>query len=89
MVSKFAFAALVLVMALGGQLAHAVPLRRVLIVDWTNGMRGGAPGGMQPSDTKLTHAGAGQKGSIYTGAEQGKFIYAVPTLVRPPRLPPS
>lgn len=53
MVSKFAFTALVLIMAVGGELGHAVPLRRGLSVGWMNGMKGGAPGGMQPSDTKL------------------------------------
>jgi hypothetical protein len=57
MVSKL-FTALVLLMAVGGELGHAVPLRRGLI-GWMNGMKGGAPGGMQPSDTKLL-AGVGK-----------------------------
>ncbi|CAL5094769.1 unnamed protein product [Urochloa decumbens] len=53
MVSKFALAALVLLVVVGGELGHAVPLRRGLGLGWMNGMRGGSPGGMQPSETKL------------------------------------
>lgn len=59
MASRVAFAALVLLVAVGGELGHAVPLRRGLSLGWANGMRGGAPGGMHPSRTTL-HAGAGK-----------------------------
>ncbi|KAF8690773.1 hypothetical protein HU200_041159 [Digitaria exilis] len=52
MVSKLAFAALVLLVVVSGELGHAVPLRRSLGLGWMNGLKGGSPGGMQPSDTK-------------------------------------
>ena len=53
MASKLAFAALVLLVVAGGEIGHAAPLRRSLGLGWMNGMRGGSPGGMQPSETKL------------------------------------
>lgn len=56
MASKFAFAALLLLVVVGGELGHAVPLRRGLGLGWMNGVNGGSPGGMQPSETKLQAA---------------------------------
>nr|CAB3456403.1 unnamed protein product [Digitaria exilis] len=88
MVSKLAFAALVLLVVVSGELRHAVPLRRGLGLGWMNGLKGGSPGGMQPSDTKL-QASAGKKGNIYTNADQAQFVSPVPAFIRPPRIPPS
>ncbi|TVU07875.1 hypothetical protein EJB05_41250 [Eragrostis curvula] len=94
MATKQAVAALfLLLLVVGGELGHAdaVPLRRALSIGWMNGVRGGSPGGMQPSDTaKLSGtATVGEESNHYTSAEEAKFIHTVPSLVRPPRLPPS
>ncbi|CAM0145635.1 unnamed protein product [Urochloa decumbens] len=88
MVSKFAFAALVLLVVVSGELGHAVPLRRGLGLGWMNGMRGGSPGGRQPSETKL-QATVGKRGKIYKSEEEARFGSPVPAIVRPPRIPPS
>ncbi|KAL6608039.1 hypothetical protein ACP70R_041102 [Stipagrostis hirtigluma subsp. patula] len=89
MASRLALAAVVmLVVLLGAEVGHAVPLKRTLNIGWMNGMNGGSPGGMQPSDTML-HATVGEKGNLYMNAEEAKFIHTVPAFVRPPRLPPS
>ncbi|CAN6360235.1 unnamed protein product [Urochloa humidicola] len=88
MVSKFAFAALVLLVVVGCELGHAVPLRCGLGLGWMNGMRGGSPGGMQPSETKL-HATVGKRGRICETEEEARFVSRVPAFVRPPRIPPS
>ncbi|WVZ70063.1 hypothetical protein U9M48_018763 [Paspalum notatum var. saurae] len=89
MVSKFTLIALVLFTAVGGELGHAVPLRHGLRVVSMKSIRGGAPCGMQPSDTKIFHAGVGEEGGIYRSAEEAKFVSPVPGFLRPPYIPPS
>ncbi|GJM98171.1 hypothetical protein PR202_ga15156 [Eleusine coracana subsp. coracana] len=89
-----AVVALLLLVVVGGGLRHhahaAVPLRRALSVGWMNGMRGGSPGGMQPSETtSKVLATVGDEGNHHISAEDAKFIHTVPALVMPPRLPPS
>ncbi|CAM0145633.1 unnamed protein product [Urochloa decumbens] len=84
MVSKLAIALLVLRVVVGGH-GDAMPLRRIQIsksLGWMNGMKGGSPGGMHPSDTAL-HA----KVEV-NSADEEKSVFTVPAFVRPPRLPP-
>lgn len=60
MASKTALMALVLLVLVAGDLAHgqAVPLRRHTRrrLGWMQGMKGGPPSGMQPSDTAASAA---------------------------------
>ncbi|KAG2598047.1 hypothetical protein PVAP13_5KG279100 [Panicum virgatum] len=82
MASKLAIAALVLLMVVGVEHGKAMPVRRGLSLGWMNGMKGGSPGGMQPSDIAM-HAKVEVK-----NADEAKSVFTVPAFVRPPRLPP-
>ncbi|KAE8790755.1 hypothetical protein D1007_34964 [Hordeum vulgare] len=100
MASKTALMALVLLVLVAGDLAHgqAVPLRRHTRrrLDWMQGMKGGPPSGMQPSDTAASAARRrtiswvqqGEESRPDASREEGKFVAPVPGFKIPP-LPPN
>uniref|UniRef100_A0A0E0C2Z0 Uncharacterized protein n=1 Tax=Oryza meridionalis TaxID=40149 RepID=A0A0E0C2Z0_9ORYZ len=75
MASKVAFAALVLLVLLAGEVASAqgVQIGRGLSLGWNNETTGGSP--------------TGEEGNRSVAGEEA--IFTVPAFVRPPRLPPS
>ncbi|EMS66437.1 hypothetical protein TRIUR3_28627 [Triticum urartu] len=100
MASKTALMAVLFLVLVAGDLAHghAVPplgrARRSL--GWMQGMKGGPPSGMQPSETAASAARRraiswvqeGEESSWAGGMEERKFIAPVPGFKLPP-LPPN
>ncbi|KAM3223875.1 hypothetical protein ACQJBY_057333 [Aegilops geniculata] len=101
MASKTALMAVLLLVLVAGDLAHghAVPLGRATArrsLGWMQGMKGGPPSGMQPSETAASAASRraiswvqkGEESSRAGSEEERKFVAPVPGFKLPP-LPPN
>lgn len=81
MASKTAFMAVVLLVLVAGHLAHGhavPPLRRgTRSLGWTQGMKGGPPSGMQPSDT----AAAAARRRAISSMQKGRALCIIALII--------